>query len=78
MLFYKLGLSSKGSLQPSNEVTKALEFLRKGGQHQILRKEIQFALMPTTLKGLSEKKVHVNFMFILLLNRKFQFKQSRC
>ena len=61
--FCNLDLSLKDSLQPSNEVTKALEFLRKGDQHQILRKEIQFGLMPTTLKGLSQKIVNFTYYF---------------
>ena len=48
-----LTLSNKGSLGTSTEAMNALAFLQEGNTHQLMRKEIQYGLMPTTLKGLS-------------------------
>ena len=46
-------LSDKDLLETSNKVNKALDFLRDENTHQLMRKEIQYGLLPTTLKGLS-------------------------
>ena len=44
-------MSNSGSL-PTISRTNALAFLNKGNMHQVLRKEIMFGLLPTTLTGI--------------------------
>ena len=76
---FLLHLSSKDSLPPTEvlptQVRKAMKFLRKGNMHQRLRKEIQFGLMPTTLKGTSEN--HLCFSRFLCLFLSLLFHSRR-
>ena len=47
-----LVLSNKDSLGSTTETLNALAFLQQGNTHQLMRKEIQYGIMPTTMKGL--------------------------
>ena len=44
---------NSGSFPTTISKTNALAFLNKGNMHQVLRKEIMFGLLPTTLTGTS-------------------------
>ena len=46
-------LPLKDSIKPSEKKDSALAFINKGTMHQMMRKEVQYGLMPTTIKGLS-------------------------